>query len=72
MNEVPDFLPGFTFYGTCQCNGTKNVKYKRGEIIVYLTRTKFKVKKNGLTIKGYDDINQAKTYLSRAFPFIYD
>lgn len=59
---------GFTPAGSCNCNGQHNRKFKRGEWLVYITSTSFKVKKNGSTVKGYADIKGIEKYLQAAIP----
>lgn len=59
---------GFTFAGTCNCNGGLNKKYKRAEFLVYITANKFKVKKFGTTIKGYSDLEGLEAYIQKAIP----
>lgn len=59
---------GFTPSGSCNCNGQHNRKFKRGEWLVYITSSKFKVKKNGSTIKGYANIEGLEKYLQAAIP----
>jgi hypothetical protein len=62
---------GFVFAGTCNCGGGFNKKYKRGEWLVYVTASKFKVKKNGSTVKGYSPIEGLEKYLEKALPAIF-
>lgn len=59
---------GFTYIGTCNCNGSHNKKYKRGEWLVYVTKSSYKIKRNGSTIKGYSDIEGLEIYLQKALP----
>lgn len=63
---------GFVPAGSCNCNGQKNYKFKRNEWLVYVTATKFKVKKHGSTIKGYANIEGLETYIQRAIPSIFN
>ena len=62
---------GFTPAGTCNCGGGFNKKYKRGEWLIYLTATKFKVKKNGSTVKGYANIEGLEKYIQAAIPQLF-
>lgn len=62
---------GFVFAGTCNCGGGFNKKYKRSEWLVYVTSSKFKVKKNGSTVKGYADLAGLEVYLQKAIPFLF-
>lgn len=62
---------GFTYAGNCNCNGQKNTKYKRGEWLIYITRSQFKVKKNGSTVKGYANIEGLKKYVQAAIPQLF-
>lgn len=62
---------GFTYAGDCNCGGSYNKKYKRGEWLVYLTRTKYKIKRHGTTVKGYSDINGLEVYLQAALPQLF-
>lgn len=57
---------GFIPAGTCNCNGGLNKKYKRAEYLIYITKTKFKVKKFGTTIKSYTDIEGLEAYIQKA------
>lgn len=59
---------GFTYAGTCNCSGAVNRKYKRGEFLVYITKSQFKVKKSGSTIKGYSNIEGLEAYIQKAIP----
>lgn len=59
---------GFTYAGTCNCHGGLNKKYKRGEFLIYIKQSQFKVKKFGTTIKGYSDIQGLEAYLQKAIP----
>lgn len=61
----------FKFIGTCNCHGMFNRKYKYKDWIIYTTTTKFKVKKNGSTVKGYTDHKFLETYLQAIIPNIY-
>lgn len=70
MNEWLKSL-GFTYAGNCNCSGSRNEKYKRGEWMVYITRSKFKVKRYGTTVKGYADIEGLKIYLQKAIPSLF-
>jgi hypothetical protein len=62
---------GFTHAGHCNCNGQKNHKFKRGEWLIYVTSTQFKVKKNGSTVKGYASIEGLKKYVQAALPQLF-
>jgi hypothetical protein len=62
---------GFTPAGTCNCSGSLNRKYKRGEFLIYLTKTQFKVKRFGTTVKGYSSIEGLQKYLQSALPTIF-
>jgi hypothetical protein len=59
---------GFTLTGSCNCNGGYYKKYKRGEWLIYLSATKYKVKKNGITVKSYSPVEGLQEYLSKAVP----
>jgi hypothetical protein len=62
---------GFTKHGTCNCNGSFNQKYKRGEWLVYISSTKFKIKKHGSTVKSYSPLEGLEVYLSQAIPNLF-
>lgn len=62
---------GFTYTGSCNCNGSFNRKYKWNEWTIYLTKSKFKVKRNGATVKGYTDITGLEAYLQAALPQLF-
>lgn len=62
---------GFVYVGSCNCNGSFNKKYKRAEYLIYITRSQFKVKKFGNTIKSYADIEGLEGYLQAALPFLF-
>lgn len=64
-------LLGFVDAGTCNCNGTHNRKYKRSEYLIYITKTRFKVKKHGNTVKAYTDIENLESYLRSALSFLF-
>lgn len=64
-------IDGFTYIGSCNCDGAHNRKYKHGEWTVYLTRSKFKVKRNGSTVKGYTDISGLEAYLQATLPQLF-
>lgn len=68
MTEDKLLSLGFTRAGTCNCSGSLNRKYKRGEFLVYITKTQFKVKRFGTTIKGYSNIEGIEKYLQSAIP----
>lgn len=62
---------GFTYAGTCNCSGSHNTKYKRSEYLIYLTKTKFKVKRFGTTVKGYANIEGLEKYLQAEIPTLF-
>jgi hypothetical protein len=62
---------GFTPAGSCNCNGGYYKKYKRGEWLVYISSTKYKVKRNGITVKNYSPITGLPEYLQAAIPFLF-
>ena len=62
---------GFVFTGSCNCNGSHNKKYKLSEWLIYITKSKFKVKRNGATVKGYTDITSLEAYLQAAIPQLF-
>jgi len=62
---------GFVPVGTCNCNGGLNRKFKRAEYLIYITRSQFKVKRFGTTIKGYSDLEGLEAYLQKILPFLF-
>lgn len=61
---------GFSYIGTCNCGGSVNHKYKKDKWLVYVTRTKFKVKHHGTTVKDYQDISGLEKFIQETFPVI--
>ncbi len=60
----------FVLIGTCNCNGTHNKKYKYQDWIVYITRTKYKVKKNGLTVKNYSPLATLEAFIKETIQIV--
>lgn len=46
-------------------------KFRRGEWLIYISKTKYKVKKNGATIKSLSPLDGLQKYLSQALPQLF-
>lgn len=64
-------IDGFVYTGSCNCNGTFNKKYKYNDFVLYVTKSKFKLKHGGTTIKGYSPIELMETYIRQAIPQLF-
>lgn len=57
-------LKGFTYKGSCNCDGSLTQKWERGEYQLKIKKTRFKIKQNGVTIKAWTPIEQLQTVLN--------
>ena len=55
---------GFTYKGSCNCDGSYTEKWQRGAYQLRIKQTRFKIKKDGITIKGWMPIQQLQTELN--------
>lgn len=67
MAGVVDLIQsyGYTFEGTCNCDGFKTYKYKNGayQFRWRVNTNKFKMKHHGVTKTTWKDISQAEELL---------
>lgn len=58
---------GFTFFGICNCSGTRNEKYYNGRYMFYLQpkRRLFKIKEGNQTVQNPTPYADIITYLEK-------
>lgn len=67
MNSIKELMTlyGYRFHSTCNCNGTKTMKYRKGEYEFRwrVNQYKFRVSKDGMVIKSWTSAKEAEGYL---------
>lgn len=57
-------MKGFTFKGSCNCDGSLTEKWQWGEYQFKIKATRFKIKKGGITVKGWTPLAQLQTAIN--------
>lgn len=67
-----DTIQSFGFYpsGSCLCGGIRNEKYRNGQYVIYIRKTKnlFKIKRKNEVVVPLTNINELEKSLQETFP----
>jgi len=62
----------FGFYpsGSCECGGVRNEKYRNGQYVIYIRKTKnqFKIKRKNEVVVPLKSLNELEKSLQETFP----
>lgn len=67
-----DLIKSFGFYpsGSCECGGVRNEKYRNGQYVIYIRKTKkqFKIKRKNEVVVPLKSLNELEKALQETFP----
>jgi hypothetical protein len=61
---------GFYSSGSCECGGVRNEKYRNGQYVIYIRKTKnqFKIKRKNEVVVPLKSLNELEKALQETFP----
>jgi hypothetical protein len=67
-----EIIKSFGFYqsGSCECGGVRNEKYRNGQYVIYIRKTKnqFKIKRKNEVVVPLKSLNELEKALQETFP----